>query len=350
MHKQCRLISAFLAAALLGAALPASRARADGFDDEPFSLRFPAALSRFAPYGDVAATGGASAASKWSSSINPASADCIPLAGDLHMCLSPQYSNVDFANDTVLNVYAQALTMNLPQCGTVQVALAQVRSNEEPDRTGLDFQFDADLVQVQWGRRLDERWAAGAAFSFTRGHTQLDLPGPSVPVADSLSETYAWRAGALYDVTRRLRAGMVAEYAFTPSRTMVYDFLGLGVGNQHDHDMGHQFLARPGLAWEYLKDCVLYADYQYGAFMDGAGHLEVHRFYVGADQKIVEGVYVRGGATLDTRGNVAWTTGLGIYPSDRISVDIGFQDNMFPELEPDFGRSQTLTVSVSITF
>ena len=44
-----------------------------GFEEVDLSLRFPAALSRFSSYADVAAVGGASAGSKWGSSINPAS-------------------------------------------------------------------------------------------------------------------------------------------------------------------------------------------------------------------------------------------------------------------------------------
>jgi hypothetical protein len=54
--------------------LLAGPAVAGEFDHYDFSLRLPAALSRFSSYGDVAGTGGASAASPWSTSANPASA------------------------------------------------------------------------------------------------------------------------------------------------------------------------------------------------------------------------------------------------------------------------------------
>jgi len=53
---------------------------------------------------------------------------------------------------------------------------------------------------------------------------------------------------------------------------------------------------------------------------------------------------------MDVRGNTAWAVGLGFYPSERISIDVGYQQDMFPELEPEFGRSRTLTISVGITF
>ena len=34
----------------------------------------------------------------------------------------------------------------------------------------------------------------------------------------------------------------------------------------------------------------------------------------------------------------------------QIKIDLAYQDNMFPELEVEFGRSRTLTVSVSLVF
>jgi hypothetical protein len=335
---------------LSGICLSIGEALGEGFDQEPLSLRFPAALSRFASYGDVAAVGGASAGSKWSSSTNPASADWEHIPGPLSLAFTPQVSTVDFRNGTSLGVYAEALTYNLAQAGTVQLALAQVRSNEEPTRQGLDFQFDADIVQVLWGKRLSNDWAVGAGFIYTKSKTQFDIPGFDLPVSDTDSETYNLRAGLLRQVTPSLRAGLVFDYAWSPARTVVHDFLDQGTGDEVSRDTGQQYLIRPGLAYEYMKDSVLYTDYQFGQFHDATGTLRVHRLLVGVDHCLMEGLFVRAGATLDARGNVAWTTGLGLYPSKQFSIDVGYQDNMFPELGPEFGRSRTLTISIGFTF
>jgi len=64
-------------------------AYADGLDNKDFSLRFPAALSRFSSYADVAATGGASAGSKWQSSVNPAATAWQSIPGSYHLLLNP---------------------------------------------------------------------------------------------------------------------------------------------------------------------------------------------------------------------------------------------------------------------
>ena len=336
--------------------LAAGVARAGEWDDKSLSLRLPAAMSRFATYSDVAGVGGASAGSKWSSSINPASVDWLPIKTDLHMAFSPQYTNLHFARDLSLNVAAEAFTWNVGDLGTFQPSLAQIRSNTGTTRQGLDFQIDMDMVQVQWAKKVSDDWAFGANFSYTKSKSEFDLaPVPGVdlapvPVSDTVSETYGFRFGALNRMADKLLGGVVFDYAFTPSRTTMHDFLGLGIGDTRTTDMGHQFILRPGLSYEYLKDSIVYADYQYGVFRDGTGSLAVNRFYAGVDHSICKWLFVRAGAALDTKGNVAWTTGLGLYPCDRFSIDIAYQNDMFPELKPEFGRSRTLTISVSISF
>lgn len=328
--------------------LAASITLAEELKEKSLSLRLPAAMSRFATYGDVAGVGGASAGSKWSSSINPASVDWLPIKTDLHMAFSPQYTNLHFARDLSLNVAAEAFTWNVGDLGTFQPSLAQIRSNTGTTRQGLDFQIDMDLVQVQWAKKVSDDWAFGANFSYTKSKSEFDLA--PVPVSDTVSETYGFRFGALNRMADKLLGGVVFDYAFTPSRTTMHDFMGLGIGDTKTTDMGHQFILRPGVSYEYLKDSTIYADYQYGVFRDGTGSLAVNRFYAGVDHSICKWLFVRAGAALDTKGNVAWTAGVGLYPCDRISVDIAYQNDMFPELKPEFGRSRTLTISVAFSF
>jgi len=319
-----------------------------GADDEALSLRLPAALSRFANYGDVAGVGGASAGSKWSSSVNPAAVAWQPQPGDLHLSLSPQYSNVGFSEGTMLHVAAEALTWDLGDFGAFQPSLAQVRSNHATTRQGLDSALDMDLVQLQWAKRVTEDWALGANFNFTMAKSQFDLG--ETAVSDSNSETYGFRLGSLNRLAERLLAGVVFDYAFSPSRTTIYDFLGLGIGNTRTKDTGQQFILRPGLSYEYRKDSSIFADYQFGVFRDDTGSLEVHRFYLGVDHSVYKWLFLRTGVALDARGHAAWAAGLGFYPCDRFSIDVAFQENMFPELQPEFGRSRTLTISVSVVF
>jgi len=325
---------------------PGAVARADEFDTKDLSLRLPAALTRFASYGDVAGAGGASAGSKWSSGVNPASSAWLPPPGDLRLSFTPQYSNLYFSEGTVLHVTSEALTWDLGRAGTIQPALAQVHSNRETTRQGLDFRLDMDYGQVQWAKKVADAWAFGA--NFAKAKTQFDLDRTAV--SDSTGETYGFRFGALHRLADKVLGGAVVEYAFSKDRTTLFDFLGLGVGNTHIHDTTHQVLLRPGLSFEYRKDSCLYADYQYGVFRNDTGRLRVHRFPMGVDHSVCKWLFVRGGVMLDTRGHASWTTGVGVYPTKRLAVDVAYQADMFAELEPELGRSNTLTISVSLSF
>jgi len=330
-------------------ALAAAQASlAEDLDEKSLSLRMPAAMSRFAPYADVAGVGGASAGSKWSSSVNPASVAWQPVPGDLHLSLSPQYSQVHFANDTTLHVAAEALVWDMGEWGTIQPSLAQIRSNRKEILQGPDFRMDLDMVQLQWAKKVNPDWSLGANFNFSKSQTQFDLD--PAPVSKTNGETYGLRLGSLNRIAEGLLAGVVFDYAASPSRTTLYDFQGLGIGNTTVRDTGQQFILRPGLSYEYWKDCAVYADYQVGTFRDRSGSLTVNRFYVGAEHSVFKGVYLRGGVALDTSGKAAWTTGFGFSPTERFSVDVAYQDNMFSELGRELGRSRTLTVSVGFSF
>ena len=145
-------------------------AYADGFDDKDFSLRFPAALSRFSSYADVAATGGASAGSKWQSSVNPASIAWQSIPGRYHLSLSPQYSAIMFQEGTVLHVISESVTKEFEKFGTLQVSLAQVRSNERAIQAPLPdykFSYDMNYMQAQWGKRFSDDFAIGGNFNYS---------------------------------------------------------------------------------------------------------------------------------------------------------------------------------------
>ena len=72
---------------------------------------------------------------------------------------------------------------------------------------------------------------------------------------------------------------------------------------------------------------------------------------LGVEHGITDWFFLRAGTTIDPAiGANAWTAGIGCYPTKWLSLDIGYQYDMFPELRDEFGRSSALNVSVSITF
>jgi hypothetical protein len=119
----------------------------------------------------------------------------------------------------------------------------------------------------------------------------------------------------------------------------------------HATDRTRQVLVRPGISYEYKKGSSIYVDYQFGSFWNDTGTLNVHRALAGIEHGINDWIFLRAGTTYDVRnGRAAWTGGVGFYPTSWFSLDMAYQYDMFPEIAQDFGRAQTLNISMSFTF
>lgn len=322
-------------------------ARAGDYDEDLFGLRFSASLTRFSPYADVAAVGGASAGSKWFSALNPASAAWNSKVSDWEVSLSPQYSMLCFSEGQKLHVSTQSATVDLGQWGTLIPSFAHAHSNVRETKQGLDFEYDTYQVQVQYGVNVDEETAIGGAFAFSDASIQFDWN--RMQVSDSHSESYMFRLGGLHRPADGWLVGAIVEYGFVRGRTIEYDLTGF-LPDVKTKDTSHQMLLRPGVSYEYLPDSSLFLDYELATFWDHTGHLVINRFHAGVDHQLVNCVFVRAGTTVDMRGKWTWTTGFGVYPTDWLSIDAAYQCNALPEIEREFGRSQQVTVSVSISW
>ena len=322
-------------------------------EEYDFSLRFPAAISRFASYADVAAEGGAQAASEFSTSANPASSAWPKPASapKFRTSLSPQFSAIGFGSGNRLYVSAQAATIDAGKWGVFLPAAAQVTSNHEQRRDGVGFRFDAQFYQLQWAKLVAPKWTVGALGSVTTSSTRFDVGG--FRVGRSQSEAYNVRLGLVHEVLPRLRVGVVIDYGVTPSRTTATAFnpATFAFDTQRTTDTAHQVLVRTGIVWRYADGCDLYLDYQGGFFTDENGTLKVHRFPIGIEHSLIKDIlFLRAGALIDTRGNVSLTTGFGLSLSGRASLDAGYQYDMLPELRQDFGPAQTFVLSLAVGF
>ena len=340
--------SVMVMAIAIGLGIP-SKSHAGDYKDKDFSLRFPAGMTRFATYGDVAGVGGASAGSRWSSSINPAATAWLDVEGKLQACASTQFSKVWFDAGLEIDVLAESITVDADEAGTFMGAAGQIRSNHAKMRSGYDFYWAADLWQIQWAKKLSDNFAMGFAFNHTKSIARNKLG--SVPIAKSNSDSYVVRAGSLYKVTENWLAGVVLDYGWSRDRTLWYAIPEWGISESHTRDKTRQFLVRPGVSWEYMKDGTVYLDYQFGTFWNNTGTLNIHRIYAGIEQGFIEWIFPRVGVVFDPAvGSCSWTCGLGLYPAKWLSIDIAYQYDMFPELSEDFGKSHTFNVSASLTF
>ena len=338
---------------LLASLILAPFANAGGYDDVDFSLRLPAALSRFAGYADVAAVGNSSAGSKWSTSVNPASSAFLPIATPLHLSLTPQFSTILFDEGTNLYVATESALWQSKSLGTFLPAAAQVRSNTDSTAQGPDFSFDADIFQLQWALRPTDNLALGLNLSYSSSTTEFSMYDMSLAKTDSDGVTL--RAGALYQFSPKIRAGLVADYGVTLNDNTVMPIYApnnsLGYPGSFSYkSTTEQVSIRPGISYEYAADSTVYVDYQMLLLSDtDTGHADFHRFSAGVDHQLVKGVFVRAGALVDTTGHFSWTCGAAVSPAKWISIDLAYQHDFFPELANELGQSQTLTLSLSFS-
>ncbi len=315
----------------------------DPYSDKDFTLRLPAAISRFATYGDVAGLGGASAGSKWSSSVNPASTAWIE-DPPRNVVLGAQYTNVWFAHGMQFHVPAETATVNLGKFGYLTGSAAQIdTSRETMMNSGLDFHMAGDLGYLSWAKKFQNDWAAGFTFTYTKSVSRMFMG--NFEVAKSNSDSYGIRGGILKQIVPSFLAGLVVDYGWSSDRTSV------AFPPARLEDSTRQLIVHPGISYEYMKNGTIYLDYEFGTFWNDTGRLNVHRILGGVEHGITDWLFLRAGTAIDPGvGAAAWTGGIGIYPTKWLSIDVAYQYDMFPELREEFGRSNTFNVSISITF
>ncbi len=338
------------ALALAAALLPGfGRTWAADYDAADFSLRLPASFSRFSSYASVTAGGNAQAASEWPSSANPASCAWPHPQRLFAHSASAQFNAIPFDAGTALFVAGESLALDAGKWGVFLPVAVQVRSNHELTRAGTGFDFYADYYQLQWARPIADRWTAGLNLNYTATATRFDVGG--APAVETRSDTYAARLGLLGQVAPKLRLGLTLDYGCAPAWTDRFDFLNLGVGTRRAHDSTQRILGRTGLVWNYHPRGNLYLDYQGGTLWNDTGTLWVHRFPIGVEHWLVPRLLLgRAGMTVDTRGEVSPSVGIGLQAGRRTFLNLAYQYNMFPELKRDFDAAQTIAFSIGVGF
>lgn len=321
----------------------ASAALAEDFGNFDFSLRLPAALARFSPYPDVAGVGGASAGSRYSTSTNPAATDW-DRALEHPVSLSPQYSAIRFGTGPTLHIVTAAATINTESFGSFQPAVTEIRNNGS--QTGDFLLLEGRSAQIQWGYKISDSFAIGANLNYTPMDTKGGLGGFLLATGHGVS--YGKRVGVLWAPASRLIAGLVIDHARSPATAESFDPACSCFVTSTDTTT--QLLVRPGISYEYAEKSSVYVDYQRGHYRNLTGSLSTNRLFAGMEHLVLPWLFARVGFVRDSRGNSSGTLGVGVSPSDALSIDIAYQNAIFPELNPEFGRSKLFAISASLSF
>jgi len=317
----------------------------DDYQSKSFSLRFTTALSRFSPYSDVAALGGASVGSRYGSSFNPASSGWSP-SEEITTSVSPQFSQFSFSNGTDINVGILSASNKVSERDVLTASYGNATTSNGHDNDGLGVDFALTDYALKWGHKSDANLSYGIIAGY--GPQSLDFSYQGLNVVHYRAESIGARAGVLYGLNEALRIGGVLDFSVTPDRTGVLDpATGLTASTT---DNTYQSLLRTGLTYDYSGHSAVYLDYHGGETENDTGSLWVHRFPMGIDHEVVKGFWMRGGGVVDSLGEVSPSFGIGIYPSKKLSFDLAFQDNHTPEITKDFGRSRLYSASLSFSF
>jgi hypothetical protein len=333
------------------------------YSNKDFSVRLPPAFVRFT---EVSALGGETVANRFSSAVNPASLGWTSLPSRYGILVSPYYSFLSFEEGMQLNLFGESMTWDTRSWGVIQPTLSQVRTNNVTAQDDLTFDYQVDVGQLQWGKRFGN-YAIGADFNFARatvkrnGPLLSQIPGfpQMMPVnvdTETSADSYRGRLGGLYQPAEKWLLGMIVEYGWQPYRLKTttqisLPFLPVPIrqttetnGNQQ------QYILRPGLSYEYAKGSTIFLDYQLGNFDSDRDNLINHRFNAGIEHRFLEWLFVRFSPSIDLQGNVGVSFGLSAFLSKWCSIEAAYQYNMYPEIEKEFGRAQTIQSVLAFWF
>jgi hypothetical protein len=334
-----------------------------GYSNKDFSVRLPPAFVRFT---EISVIGGETVANRFSSAVNPASLSWTTLPGNKGIVVSPYYSSLNFQEGLQLNLFGESMTWDTRSWGVIQPTLSQVRTNNVTARDGLTFDYQVDVGQVQWGKRFGN-YAFGADLNFARadvrrkGTLLSQIPGLPVmmPVdvdTETSADSYRGRIGGLYQPAEKWLTGMILEYGFQPYQTKTTTRMSLPplpspvIQTTEDKGNQHQYILRPGVSYEYAKGSTLFADYQLGIYHSDKDTLVNHRFTAGIEHHHLEWLFVRFSPSINWEGNVGLSVGLTAFLAKWCSIEAAYQYNMFPEIEPEFGRAQTIQTVLAFWF
>lgn len=327
---------------LLGCA-PALANPGSSFSDIDFSLRFPAALAKFSSYADVAASGGASAGSRYGSGINPASTDWMAATGAPYS-ISPQVSRLGFDRGANLRIATLSATYGSTAYGTLQGSVTRV--SNDGSAAGDFLLAGGHYAQLQWGKKINGEIAVGANVNHSHFKTSAGFGGQLAADGNSVSNSV--RGGVLWAASPKLLTGLVVDYS---TGTAVTDVLNpeCFCFTQFD-DSSRSASARLGLTYEYAPRSSLYADVLVARYRNDAASMVSRTAMAGAEHLVLPWLYLRAGIAYETRGAWGKSIGIGIMPSTTMSIDFALQRDMFPELHPEFGGSTVANLSMSVAF
>ncbi len=352
-------------AALCVTGLLAPHAEAGDFNDNPYLLRLFLSLDRASNYADTAGRQ-ASIAYPGGSSANPAG-DAVRQGSRPEATLT----GIRVHGDSGATLTAFPVTFTVPTDDTTVLAFAYAYT-DTPDgdnREGLENRVRSNEFFLGLARRVTPATSVGgqvrivdstideearqADLGFLPARLGVEVRSFDLTLGLQSALSDSVRVGAMAnvghgettDAIRNLAPLPVPMPPFFPPVVIPADT----VLDRFD-DTIHTYMGGIGAAYLPSPDVGVYADARYlRVHSRVGGNAELARFALGVDARPGPAwLALRAGWTIDSESESTPSVGVGLYPAKGVRIDVAYQYNAAPEIDPEFGKMKLVTASLAL--
>lgn len=343
----------------------ASTAKATSFYDEPVGLRLLLTLDRQSNY---AATLGrqASVAFLGGGSVNPGANGWARRPGQPPTGIAT-YVDAPSAGGRRVAAVPVTAQWSLPEGGSMLAAYAYTDTPESTGDNGLGYLLRSNEWTLGFGTQIDTGMRAGATVRFVDGKFASESYAPALLGQVVGADTRLHGPDIALGLARRLSpavtAGVVGAVGLTSTTTAITlprntvvpvpgvpggVVLPSGTILDSFSDPVRSFALRGGLGFQPDASIGFYGDVTFNAVdSQRFGSLQIGRVAIGIEYLPREDWALRAGASIDTESQVQLSIGLGFHVGPDAEVQLAFQTNAAPELNPEFGRTRLLGASIA---
>jgi hypothetical protein len=343
------------------------QARAVDAAQDPFLLRFGAALRRATGYASAAGLQATAAhAAGWS--INPAADDVLRDPCDDRV-VGTTLTNTHVFGESGAWFTDTAVTarIRLPGVGTVPIAYARTDTVVSRTQEGLDSLLRSNEFFWGYSARMSDALAIGIQTRFVTAEFQEETTAAPVLFPTRFDTDVLWAVdlnlGLRWACNSRWSVGLFGGIGWgrqatdaaniypipnplpppqvIPADTLLFSF----------DDSFRSTLARVGIGFTPNEKLGIYADGEY--FHIGSrqgGTLDIARALLGIEIKPCEHRILRFGGSIDSTGEFTFSASVGVDPWENVALELAYQHNAFPEMDWEYGRSQLIELSAVVLF
>ena len=329
------------------------------FDDEPYLFRVGLGLNRASNYSSTLARQ-ASVAYPGSASNNPASSDFVYNNKKTRNNITA--TEMNYVSDSGAWVTALAISAGFTEDlnGSLKVAYAYTDTKDKSNTENLDNRVKSDEFFLGYSRMLGHDFSIGIQGRIVNAdidqETLLAELGYSPAGIDTDLRSFDLKIGILYSKDKTWFYGSTIGIGYSDTTSEISNMRQLGsippgMRLFEINDNQNIFSFQSGLGYKPTENFGLFTDVSYYSIdSKTSGIVDTYQLSIGFDYNSSEKTTFMGGATIDRNNELTVSTGLQLFLTDTIPLDIAYQYNAIPEIKKEFGRFEALTFSVAIPF